>query len=530
MVTKYLVGVDFGTTGSRTVIYDLQGNEIGNGYAENVITFPESGAYEYNGDRAIRALWDTTARAIKTSGIDPHNIASVCFSAIRGCFGLYDEDDNFVYPLTLWPDTRGTPKIAWMKDRLETVGFSHEELYNKSGFPFFAGFPSSRMLWFRDSHPKIWSRVKKIGSLQTVVQKAYGGYSNVDDAEDVGWFQQFDMRTCEPIAKMEQAWGLDPGLYADFVPAGTPVGKVSKEAASQTGLIEGTPLICGVGDQQCTIIGTNCLKSGIISIYSGTCGVIVARTHDLILDPSRRLNVCGAPGGEWELEGTTTGMGGNYRWLRDTLGQDELNEAGTRGISVYDVLNERAEASPPGSRGVMFLPYLSGADTPKLDRYARGAFLGMNQQHRKGDFVRAVIEGSTFELKTVMDVFRNTGISIENFRFSGGGANSKLWSQVVADVFNVPVTTVATPEATALGAAIIGGVGAGLFSNVWEAAENMVKQTGTWDPIEENVRIYADQFELQQECYRVMSGNGLFQQFAEREASLQPSPNASGKG
>ena len=520
MVSRYLVGVDFGTTGSRTVIYDLQGNEMGSGYAENDISFPEPGAYEYDGNKAIRTLWSTTAQAIKTSGVDPRNIASVCFSAIRGCFGLFDKDDNFVYPLTLWPDTRGTPMTGWMRSRMDAVGFTPEELYERTGFPFFAGFPSSRMLWFKDAYPEIWKKVAKIGSLQTVVQKAYGGYSNVDDAEDVGWFQQFDTRTCKPIPEIGQAWGLDPDLFAAFVPAGTQVGNVSREAAMQTGLAEGTPLICGVGDQQCTIIGTDCLRSGIISIYSGTCGVVVARTHDLVPDPYRTLNVCGAPGGEWELEGTTTGMGGNYRWLRDSLGQEELNEAGHSGISVYDVLNEKAETSQPGSRGVMFLPYLSGADTPKMNRYARGAFLGLNYQHRKGDFVRAVIEGSTYELKTVMDVFRNTGIPIEKFRFSGGGANSRLWNQVVADVFNVPVTNVAAPEATALGAAIIGGVGAGIFSNVREAAGSMVKETDTWEPIEENVKIYAEQFELQQECYRVMTESGLFGKISDREAQL----------
>jgi xylulokinase len=520
METKYLVGVDFGTTGSRTIIYDLQGNEVGGAYAENKISFPTLGAYEYDGDTAINTLLDTTAKAIKSSGVAPEKIASVCFSAIRGCFALYDKNDRFVHPLILWPDTRGTPKVAWMRERLDAVGFTPEELYEKTAFPFFAGFASTRILWFRDAYPKKWERVTKIGSLQTVVQKAYGGYSNVDNAEDVGWFQQFDARTRKPISKMQQAWGIDPALFAEFVPSGTIVGKVSKEAAEKTGLAAGTPLVCGVGDQQCTIIGANCLNSGIISIYSGTCGVIVARTHNPTLDPARILNVCGAPGGEWQTEGTTTGMGGNYKWLRDALGQDEFREAQSKGKSVYDILNEKADASKPGSNGLVFLPYLSGADTPKMNRHARGAFLGLNHQHRKGDFIRAVIEGSVFELKTVMDVFKNTGIPIEKFRFSGGGARSRLWNQIVADVFNVSVTNVAASEATALGAAIIGGVGVGLFADVREASEAMVTETDTWEPIAKNVRLYAEQFELQQECYRAMTENGLFKLIAEREARL----------
>ncbi|MDR2486366.1 MAG: hypothetical protein LBD12_00230 [Clostridiales Family XIII bacterium] len=520
MSEQYLAGVDFGTTGSRTVIYDLKGNEVGVGYAENPVSHPAPGAYEYDGALATRTLHRTTAEAIRSSGVHPRDIAVVCFSAIRGCFGLYDQEDAFVHPLILWPDTRGTETAHWMQGRLADVGLAPEDVYDRTGFPFFTGFTATRILWFRDAFPEKWERVRKIGSLQTVVQKAYGGHSGLDDAEDAGWFQQFDWKTQKPIPEIQQAWGLAPGLFADFVPAGTLVGKVSREAAEATGLVEGTPLACGIGDQQCTLLGTGSVDPGVISIYSGTCGVVVARTHAFTPDPSRILNVCGSAGGEWELEGTTTGMGGNYRWLRDVLGQDEMRLAAGRGCSVYEILNEEAAQSPPGSRGLLFLPYLSGADTPKLDRYARGGFLGANYQHRKPDFIRALIEGSTFELKTVMDVLRKTGIPVESFRFSGGGAQSALWNQMVADVFDVPVTNVAAPEATALGAAIIGGAAIGLFEDVKEASRQMVQTTDRWEPDREHVKVYAERFDLHQECYRALRDSGIFAKLSSTERAL----------
>ena len=515
MANKYLLGVDFGTTGTRSIIYDLQGNELGNAYKENIITYPEPGSYEYDGHSCAQVCYETTALALKRSGIDPRDIAAVSFSAIRGCFGMYDENDEFVHPLILWPDNRSLCKVPWMEERLAALGITHDDLYDLTLFPFSPGWPSARILYFKDRWPEKWERVKKIGSLQTVVQKIYGGDSNLDDAEDVGWFQQHDAVTCKPLPQMQEAWGIPSELFAKFVPTGTVIGKVSRECAEQTGLIEGTPLVCGSGDQECMIVGTGCTESGTVSTSIGTCGCIIVRSDELHPDPSRKLNICGSPGGAWQMEGTTSAAGQGYRWFRDALCQPEIGIAKQRGMDVYDMLNELAEEVPAGCNGLMFLPYLVGAETPKFNRFATGAFLGCNIEHRKGAFVRAVMEGACYELKAMLEVFRQSGLTLAKHRFSSGGSRSALWNQILADVYNEPITNVATSEATGLGAAMIAAVGVGLYNNYEEAAKEMVRVTKTWEPNPENVKIYEEGYALMQDAYETLTQNNIFRRIYE---------------
>jgi xylulokinase len=241
------------------------------------------------------------------------------------------------------------------------------------------------------------------------------------------------------------------------------------------------------------------------------------RSHDLTLDPSKCLNICGAPGGEWQMEGTTTAAGQGYRWFRDALCAPEIEIAKNEEMDVYDHLNEQAAKVPAGCNGLMFLPYLCGAETPKFNRYARGAFIGMNLQHRKGDFVRAVMEGSTYELKSVMEVFKNAGLPLGTYRFSGGGSRSALWNQIVADVFNVPISNVGTSESTCLGAAMIAAVGVGLYKDYKEAAASMVRITKSWEPQKKNVAIYQEGYEMMQDCYKTLTDSGMFRRIFDFE-------------
>jgi len=521
MRAKYLVGVDFGTTCSRSAVYDINGNELGSGISENEIEYPEPGAFVYDGDKAIANLHKTTAEAIKSSGIDPNDIAAISFACARGCYVMYDKDDNFASPLILWPDTRAGVIADWMRQRLQDCGYSEDRLYEDTGFPYSPGWPITRIVWFRGAYPKQWENVTRIGTLQSVVQKAYNLDSSIDVSEDANWLQMLYATSMKPIPEIYAAWGVDPGLLTNFVPAGTPVGKISAEISAKTGLPEGTPIICGSGDQECNLIGTGSTAPGLVSVYAGTCGTVIARIDEYRLDPYKTLNICGAPGGAWEMEGSVSGAGGSLKWFRDALCAADVREAAAAGIKDFAYLDQMAERAPVGSNGALFLPFVNGAGTPKFDGCARGCFIGLNKHTGRNEFTRAVMEGSTYELRAVMSLLeKQENLPIDAIRFSGGGANSAIWNQIVADIMGYPTASVNTPESSCLGAAIIAAVGIGLYSDVMEAAQKMVKVRRVWEPIPRNVEIYNEQYAIHQGCYKALSDSGMFKRIAERESEL----------
>ena len=521
MGAKYLIGVDFGTTGSRSAVYDFDGNELGSAYSENDIEYPEPGAFVYDGNKAIANLHKTTSEAIGSSGINPNDIAAISFSCARGCYVMYDRDDNFASPLILWPDTRAGVVADRMIQRLYDCGYSEDRLYEDTGFPYSPGWPITRIFWFREAYPEQWEKVTRIGTLQSVVQKAYNLDSSIDVSEDANWFQMLYARSMAPIPEVLDAWGVDPGLLTNFVPAGTPVGRISAGISAKTGLPEGTPIICGAGDQECNLIGTGSTAPGLVSVYAGTCGTVIARIEEYRLDPYKTLNICGAPGGAWEMEGSISGAGGSLKWFRDALCAADMREAAAAGVKDFAFLDRMAENAPAGSNGALFLPFVNGSGTPKFDGYARGCFIGLNKHTGKNELIRAVMEGSTYELRAIMEVLeKQENLPIEAIRFSGGGANSDIWNQIVADIFGYPTASVTTPESSCLGAAIIAAVGIGMYSDVKEGALKMVKVRRSWEPIPGNVERYNEQYAIHQGCYKALSDSGMFKRISERESVL----------
>jgi xylulokinase len=255
--------------------------------------------------------------------------------------------------------------------------------------------------------------------------------------------------------------------------------RVSPSAAGETGLLAGTPVAGGGGDQAAQAIGTGIYAEGVVSVTIGTSGVVFASSEVYRVEPQGRLHAfCHAVPGMWHLMGVMLSAGGSFRWYRDTLGNLERVQAGEAGLDPYDLLTEAAAQVAPGCEGLLFLPYLTGERTPYPDPNARGVFFGLTLRHSKAHLTRAVLEGVSYGLRDSLELMRALGLSMEQVRASGGGARSLLWRQILADIFDVEITTVSVTEGAAYGAALLSAVGVGVYGSVAEACQAAIQVTG----------------------------------------------------
>jgi xylulokinase len=503
---RYVIGIDAGTTGCRTVIFDLQGNEIASGYKQNPLRYPQAGWVECDPMAIVENCHESTRDAIRKGGIDPKEIASVSFTMMRSSFVMRDSEGGFVRDIIMWQDLRNAEMLPWMEEQLASAGMTTDDLYDITGFPLGQVWPSSKIYWVKKNHPEQYDRTAVIHTIHALVMEAYGAEGYIDDTDDAGWWQIVDADTFEYNDKLAKIFGVDVEKYSKNVPSGTLAGHVTKDVALKTGLAEGTPLVVGSGDHQCAAIGLGNVGQGMASIVLGTAGVLVAQADEPVRDPNRKAHVIGSALHKWEIEGHASAAASSFKWVQQTFGQLEMAAQELTGIDCYELMTRQAEQSVPGSQGLIFVPWLAGAACPHYNADARGAFVGMTFGHSKQDIVRASMEGVCYEMRTMIEAISKAGLpEFEVYRLSGGAARSPLWNQMSADIYGKPVETVRVPEATALGAAMIGAVGVGLFKDLHEAVDEMVHVTGRWEPIETNAGIYNEMYGIFDDTYHALN-------------------------
>ncbi len=509
-MARYVIGIDAGTTGSRTVIYDLKGNEVGGAYVANPLQFPKPGIVLCDPQAIVDGCQQSTRDAIRKTGIDPREVGSVSFTMMRSSWVMRAKDGSFPHDIIMWQDMRGVEMFDWMRERIAAAGMSEMDHYNKCAFPISAILPSSKMIWFKKHHRDIWDKVDKIHTIHALVAEAYGADGYCDNDEDSGWYQITDADKFEFDPELCKMWDLEIDKFVKTAPAGTRIGEVTSATAQKTGLAVGTPLIMGSGDHQCGAVGVGLTKPGIGYVCLGTAGLIVARSEGPIRHPSGKTHVVGAPTCDgtkaWEIEGHASAAASSFRWVRDCIGDMECAAAKLTCEDVYDVMTKVAKQAPVGSDGMVYLPWLAGANCPHYDANARGSFIGMTFSHRKPHMVRSAMEGVCFEMREMIYSLLEADVKpFEVIRVAGGAARSDLWNQIAADIYKFPIETVSTGEPTALGAAMIGAVGAGVFSSLDEAIANMVRVTNHIEPIKQNVETYDRIFDIFEKSYHALA-------------------------
>ncbi len=466
-MSMQVLGVDVGTGGTRAVVVGESGRILSSATEEHEpFASPQIGWAEQNPEDWWRACGIAVRKALAIAALAGDQIGCVGFSGQMHGAVMLDATDEVVRPALIWCDVRTEKQCQELSEKVGA-----EALIRLTCNPALPNFTLTKFLWVRESEPENWKRVRSVMLPKDYVRFRLTGERATDMADASGTLL-LDVAHRRWSHEVLQAAGMDESLLPRLFESSEICGKVSPSGAAATGLQPGTPVVAGAGDQAAGAVGMGIVAPGAVSATIGTSGVVFAATDRPALDPKGRLHTfCHAVPGRWHLMGVTQAAGLSLRWFRDRFGAAGNED----GRDAYERLTAEAAALPPGSDGLLWAPYLMGERTPHLDPNARAALIGLTASHTRGHVVRAILEGVAFSLRDSFTLFAEMGVPVRNIRLGGGGARSPLWRQIQADVYGREVEVLEAEEGAAYGAAILAGVGAGVWSSVDTACSEVVK-------------------------------------------------------
>ncbi len=487
-----LLGIDVGTTGAKAVLLDSAGQVAAVATTEYPLLTPRPGWTEQDPTTWWEAAVISIRRVLNEVRVRERHIAAVGLTGQMHGLVPLDGGGSVLRPAILWNDQRTAEECAWITKRVGA-----ERVIELTGNPVLTGFTAPKIVWMRRHEPDLYARIAHILLPKDYVRYCLTGKHAVD-AADASGTSLFDVRGRRWSATMLAALEIPPSWLPRVVESPELTGVVSALAARLTGLNEGTPVVGGAGDQAAQAVGTGIVRTGLVSATIGTSGVVFAHLDQPAVDLQGRLHsFCHAVPSRWHVMGVMLSAGGALRWLRDGLRHD----AWFKGGDPYDAMSAEAAEVSPGCEGLVFLPYLTGERTPHADPRARGAFVGLTLRHHRGHLIRAVMEGVALGLRDSLELIRGMGLPVTEIRVSGGGARSPLWRQILADVFRTDVATVTTTEGAAYGAALLAGVGRGIFPSVEVACETTVAVVDRAAPDRERAAVYDKLYTVYRDLY-----------------------------
>ncbi len=498
----YLLGVDIGTSGTKTVLFDVEGNTVTSATAEYPLYQPNIGWAEQEPEDWWKATVKTIAEVIKNSGITPSDIKGVGLSGQMHGMVLLNREGNVLRSSIIWCDQRTQAECDQIT---ELIG--KERLIEITANPALTGFTASKVMWVKNHQPEIFAQIDKILLPKDYIRyKLTGVFAT--EVSDASGTQFMDVPKRSWSGEVLRKLGIDQKWLPEVFESPEISATISMEASGLTGLLKGTKVAGGGGDQAAGAIGNGIVKPGIISSTIGTSGVVFAYMDKVAIDPKGRVHTfCHAVPNTWHVMGVTQGAGLSLQWMRNQFGGAEKELAQHLDIDPYVLMGYQAEKAVPGCEGLIYLPYLMGERTPHLDPYAKGVFFGLSAKHGRREMIRAVMEGVAYSLRDGLEIIKEMGVTLIQVRASGGGGKSPLWRQMQADIMNASMATINSSEGPALGVALLAGVGAGVYKNVPEACEATIKVVGLQAPIPENVAVYDRYYEVYGDLYQALKGS-----------------------
>ncbi len=483
----YFVGIDTSTTATKAILINGQGEVIKVASTEYPFDTPQPLWSEQHPDLWWNGTVNSIRRVLADSGLDGTAVKGIGLTGQMHGLVLLDAAGKVLRPAILWNDQRTGSQCDDIRARL-----GKNRLIQITGNDALTGFTAPKILWVQQNEPEIYARIAHILLPKDFVRFKLTGHYAVDRAGGAGTLL-FDLRQRDWSPEVLTALEIDPVWLPPTYEGPEVTGLVSAAAAAATGLKAGTPVVGGGGDQSAQAVGVGAVEPGIIALTLGTSGVVFATTPEPFIEPEGRLHAfCHAVPNRWHLMGVMLSAAGSLRWYRDTL---------AAGLD-FDTLLAPAVDIPPGSEGLLFLPYLTGERTPHPDPLARGAFVGLTVRHTQAHLTRSVLEGVAFGLRDSFELMKAAGLTdIRQVRVSGGGAKSPLWRQILADVLDAELVTVNTSEGAAYGAALLAGVGGGVWPTVDAACAAGVTVTGSTRPQAEVVACYQPLYEQYRALY-----------------------------
>ncbi|MBQ9747492.1 MAG: xylulokinase [Clostridia bacterium] len=493
---RYVIGIDLGTSGTKTVLFDEHGAVIASALVEYPMAQPQNGWAEQDPSDWWNAARDTIHTVVTESGVAAGDIVGVGISGQMHGLVMLDAENRVLRPSIIWCDQRTAEECRDIERRV-----GRERLIQITANPALTGFTASKIMWVKKHEPEIYKQCAHILLPKDYVRLMLTGVY-ATEVSDASGMQLLDIANRIWSQEVLEKLDIDIDLLGDVYESPEITGYITEEAAALTGLAVGTPVVGGAGDNAAAAIGTGTVHDGDAFTTIGTSGVVFAHTKDMVIDPDGRVHTfCCAVPGEWHVMGVTQGAGLSLRWFRDTFCRDIIATAEGIGKDPYVFMDEMAEKSGISARKLIFLPYLMGERTPHLDPNARGAFVGLSAIHDRGDMMRAIMEGVSYSLMDCLNVLDEMGVPVSKMLACGGGGSSSLWRQMLSDIYGMRISTVDSKEGPALGVAILAMVGAGIYPTVAEACEKVVRIKSTTEPSIKNNRKYAAVYERYRALY-----------------------------
>ena len=493
------LGIDVGTTGAKVLLVDTRGSKV----AEALHEVPLATPRPLWAEQDPRDWWHAVVRGIREVLARVEGGPAVAAVGLTGQMHglvLLDEAGEVLRPAILWNDQRTVVECAELTARV-----GETRVLELTGNPILPGFTAPKIEWVRRNEPEVFARIAHVLLPKDYVRYRLTGEFHTDVADASGT-SLLEVGARAWSSEMLEALGVPLAWMPEVHESPAVCARVSASVAGDCGLVAGTPVVAGAGDQAAQAVGSGIVEEGLVSATIGTSGVVFAASDRYRVDPRGRLHAfCHAVPGQWHLMGVVLSAGGSFRWYRDTVAKLEARDARSQRVDAYDLLTAAAEKVPAGSDGLIFLPYLTGERTPHPDPHARGAFVGLTLRHGRAHLTRAVMEGVTYALRDSFELMRELGLAFDEVRASGGGANSPFWRQMMADSFETAVVTTRVTEGAAYGAALLAAVGAGAFSSVEEASSSVVEVLGRLEPDPEASEAYGKGYERYRALYPALA-------------------------
>lgn len=493
---KYLIGIDIGTSATKTVMFDEAFNVIVSSSQEYPMYQPQNGWAEQRPEDWRDAVINTIKDVVEKSGVNAEDIAGIGLSGQMHGLVMLDENGEVLRPSIIWCDQRTSKQCDEITEKIGA-----KRLIEITANPALTGFTASKILWVRENEPEIYAKCRHILLPKDYIRYILTG-EFATEVSDASGMQLMDIpNRCwsdEVLEKLDIDKSLLPKMYESPEVTGT----ITKQTAELTGLSENTVVVGGAGDNAAAAVGTGVVKDGKAFTTIGTSGVVFAHTSGVSIDPNGRVHTfCCAVPGCWHIMGVTQAAGLSLKWFRDNFCGNFIEQAEKEGVDPYYLMDKAAEQVPVGSNRLIYLPYLMGERTPHLDPDCRGVFFGLSAIHTKADMIRAVMEGVAYSLKNCNDILNEMGASVDEMMACGGGGTSTLWRHMLADLYGCDVKTVSSKEGPALGVAILASVGAGIYESVEKACDTAIKIDKTCQPDKANEKAYKKFYDVYNSLY-----------------------------
>lgn len=487
-----LLGIDIGTSACKIVAFSTDGTVLTQETMDYPVYYPKEGWAEQN----PLEWWDAVSAGIKkvTATVDSKNIKGIGIDGQSWSAIAIDKKGQVLCNTPIWMDTRATEICEEIKT---TIG--EDILFNTSGNPLQPMYTQPKVHWYKKHKPEVYENTYKILQSNSFIAYKLTGEISQDPSQGYGW-NCYDMEKGQWDYELCEKMGLKSSLLPQIFPCHEVVGTVTEEGATATGLEVGTPVIAGGLDAACGTLGAGVIHSGETQEQGGQAGGMSICMDECKADRALILGAHVVPN-LWLLQGGTVGGGGTVNWFEKEFCEKERQTAKETGLSSFAEMDNTAKTTVAGSDGVVFLPYMSGERSPIWDPKAKGMYYGLDFSKTRGHFIRATMEGVAFSLRHNLEVANTAGAPVEVLSSMGGAANSALWTQIKSDITGKKIIVPSSDTATALGAAILAGVGTGIYENFEEAVKKTVVIKKSYTPNPDNKEIYDKNYETYLELY-----------------------------